>query len=123
MTVLFFIGDVLITLGALIFATAALGLLRFPDAYTRISAVGTAGGLGIIFVVTGAFLHQPNLPDGVKVILIIALQLATSAIGSMAIARSAYLTRSPLFGEHFNDLADPPRPNRASPDFPREKGP
>lgn len=99
-------GDILIIAGALVFVTAALGILRFPDAYTRISAVSTAGGIGIILVVTGALLHQPSIPNAIKVILIIALQLATSAIGSIAIARSAYLTRTPLRRQNYNELTD-----------------
>lgn len=72
---------------------------------TRISAVGAAGGIGIILVVTGALLHQPNLPDAIKVVLIIALQLATSAIGSIAIARSAYLANTPMRRKDYDDLA------------------
>lgn len=108
MTALTITGDIFIIAGALVFATAALGILRFPDAYTRISAVSTAGGVGIILIVTGSLLHQPSIPDTVKVILIIALQLATSAVGSMAIARSAYLTRTPLRRQRYNELAHPP---------------
>jgi multicomponent Na+:H+ antiporter subunit G len=106
MTILTIIGNVLIAAGALVFTTAALGLLRFPDAYTRISAVGTAGGIGIILVVTGALLHQPTIPDVIKVLLIIALQLTTSAIGSIAIARSAYLVRTPLRRSSYNELTE-----------------
>nr|WP_222844481.1 monovalent cation/H(+) antiporter subunit G [Saccharomonospora sp. CUA-673] len=40
------IGDVFIIAGALVFVTAALGIIRFPDAYTRISSLGTAAGSG-----------------------------------------------------------------------------
>ena len=107
-TFLYITGEVLIILGALIFATAALGILRFPDAYTRISAIGTAGGIGIIFIVIGALLHQPTLPDLLKVVLIIALQLATSAIGTMTVARSTFLTRTPMYRPHYNDLNPDP---------------
>lgn len=98
------IGNVLIVLGAVVFATAALGVLRFPDAYTRISAVGTAGGVGISLVLGGAFLIQPSIPDLVKVAVAIALQLVTSAIGSIAIARSAHLSRAPLERIEFDEL-------------------
>lgn len=107
MNALTIIGNIVIVLGALIFATAALGIVRFPDAYTRISAVGTAGGLGTVFVIVGALLLQPSLTDTVKVVLIIILQLATSSIGSIAIARSAYLTRTKLSHARFDDLAPP----------------
>ncbi|CAN3127527.1 cation:proton antiporter [Mycobacterium sp. smrl_JER01] len=101
------IGNITIVLGALVFATAALGLVRFPDAYTRISAVGTAGGIGIVLVVGGALLHQPNFADLVKVLVIVAVQLTTSAVGSMAIARSAYLSHTPVLNLRFDELTQP----------------
>lgn len=100
------VGNITIVLGALVFATAALGLIRFPDPYMRVSAVGTAGGVGIILVVSGALLLDPSIPGLVKVLLIIALQLTTSAVGSIAIARSAYLTRTPLRRCNFDELAE-----------------
>lgn len=99
------LGDVLIMAGALVFATAALGVARFRDAYMRVSAVGSAGGLGIVFVVTGALLLQPSVSNVVKVVLIITIHLITSAVGTMAIARSAYLTGTPLERYAFDELA------------------
>ena len=99
------LGNVLIVAGALVFATAALGVARFRDAYMRVSAVGTAGGLGIVFVVTGALLLQPAVSNVVKVVLIITIHLITSAVGTMAIARSAYLTGTPLERYAFDELA------------------
>lgn len=99
-------GDIMIVGGALVFAIAALGLLRFPDVYTRISAVGTAAGIGIVLVVVGALMHQPTVPDVIKVLVIIALQLITSAVGSIAIARSAYLMDAHIDEFLFDDLAE-----------------
>lgn len=96
MTTLEIAGQIFVVAGALIFLTAALGVVRFPDAYTRISAVGTAGGAGIVLVVIGAFLTIPTAIDGAKVVAILGLQLATSAVGSMAIARAARLTHTPM---------------------------
>ncbi|GIG54987.1 cation:proton antiporter [Demequina activiva] len=106
MSVLEILGQVLIVAGGLVFLTAALGIVRFPDVYTRISAVGTAAGLGIVLVVTGALLMQPGISNAVKVAVIIALQLATSSVGSMAVARSSYLIRTPMRAKAFHELAD-----------------
>lgn len=103
-------GQVLIVAGSLVFLTAALGVVRFPDTYTRVSAVGTAGGIGIVFVVVGALLLQPSMGNGLKVVAIIFLQLATSAIGSMAIARAAYLTRSAMRVGTNDELTEPATP-------------
>lgn len=107
-------GQVLIVAGGLIFLTAALGIIRFPDAYTRVSAVGTAGGIGIVFIVVGAVVLQPSVGNVLKVLAIVFLQLATSAIGSMAIARAAYLTSSPMRVGNRDELTEPATPDYES---------
>lgn len=99
-------GNILFILGALVFATAALGVFRFPDAYTRISAIGTAGGVGIVLVVTGAFFHDPGVGNLIMLLIIIVLQLCSSAVGSIAIARSAYITGTTVEWCHYDELAD-----------------
>lgn len=83
------IGQVLVMLGAAIFATAALGLRRFTDPYSRASAVGTAAGLGVAFVTVGVALTDPDLATIVKVLLAVVLQLLTAAVSAIAIARAA----------------------------------
>lgn len=116
MTFFIILGQVLIVAGGLVFLTAALGLVRFPDPFTRVSAVGTASGIGIVFVVVGAFLLQPQWGDSVKVLAIVFLQLATSAIGSMAIARAAFVTRTPMRMGDQDQLVANPTPEYESPD-------
>ena len=106
MDLLTLIGNITIVIGALIFATAALGVLRFPDAYMRVSAVGTAGGVGIVLIVVGALAIQPSIPNVVKVVLIVVVHLASSAVGTMAIARATYITRTPLEHFEFDELAE-----------------
>jgi multicomponent Na+:H+ antiporter subunit G len=86
------LGEILTLVGAAIFVAAAIGLHRLPDPYPRTSAVATAAGLGIAFIVAGAALVDPSLSNTVKAVIAIVLQLATSAIGGMAIARSAVLS-------------------------------
>ena len=100
------IGNVFILAGVLIFSIAAIGLFKFTDTYQRISAVGTAAGLGISVLVIGVFILAPSWQNFIKLLIILFLQLATSSIGSMAIARSAYLTGSPLRPGHFDHLAE-----------------
>lgn len=115
MTFFTILGQVLIVTGGLIVLSAALGVVRFPDVYTRVSAVGTASGIGIVFVVVGALLLQPDLGDGLKVLAVVFLQLATSAIGSMAIARAAYLTGTPMRLGHEDELARTATPDHERP--------
>lgn len=83
------IGEILAVVGAAIFVAAAIGLRRFRDPYSRISAVATAAGLGVAFVTVGAVLIDPQINNIVKVILAVALQLLTSAVAAIVIARAA----------------------------------
>ncbi|GAA4109178.1 monovalent cation/H(+) antiporter subunit G [Enteractinococcus coprophilus] len=99
-------ANVIILVGLLVFAVAAIGLFKFRDVYTRISAVGTAAGLGISLVIVGVFLMAPSWPNFIKLLIIVFLQLATSSIGTMAIARSAYLTGSTMQPGYFDHLAE-----------------
>ena len=106
------IGAVAIVLGAMVFVTGALALLKFPDAYTHVSAVGTAGGIGLVLIVGGVLLHEFSGMNAALVLLIIAAQLLTSAVGSMELARSSYIAGSPLRRVYFNELEDDTRARR-----------
>lgn len=92
MTALTFTGNIAILVGSAIFVLAAVGLLRFRDVYSRISAVATAGGLGVVLVCGGAALLQPAVDSFVKVAVAIVLQLLTSAVGAIVISRAAVLS-------------------------------
>ncbi|MFG1635593.1 cation:proton antiporter [Pseudonocardia alni] len=85
-------GQVLTVAGALVLLLAAVGLLRFGDVYMRASAVATATGGGITLVLVGSFLVSPGVADGLMVLLAVGLQLVTSAVGGVLLARSAVQT-------------------------------
>lgn len=104
--VLHLLANTVIVVGVVVFAVAAVGLFKFRDVFTRISAVGTAAGLGISLVIIGVFLMAPSWPNFLKLLIIIFLQLATSSIGTMAIARAAYLTGSQMQPGYFDHLAE-----------------
>lgn len=90
-------GQVLMVLGAVLFAVSALGMVRLPDLYTKSSGVATSSGLGISLVITGVFLLVPSWDTLPKLIAAVALQLITAAVGEMAIARAAYLVGTPVY--------------------------
>lgn len=106
MDTLALIGEIILLAGALLFASAGIGIIRYPDAYTRVSAVGTAGGLGISLVIIGAFLTRPSWWGALVVAAIIFLHLATSSIGTSATARAAYLVGTPMRLWSYNELKD-----------------
>jgi len=88
------VGSVFLVLGALVIASAALGLLKLPDVYTRTSAVGTAAGLGVAFMIVGVIVLDFSALTLLKGILAIVAQLVTSAVGSYVLARASYMTGS-----------------------------
>jgi multicomponent Na+:H+ antiporter subunit G len=93
-TVITLVGSAFLILGALIMASAAIGLIRLPDVYTRTSAVGTAAGLGVALMVVGVVVLDFSVLNLVKGIIAIIAQLLTSAIGSFVLARASYMTGS-----------------------------
>jgi multicomponent Na+:H+ antiporter subunit G len=88
------LGSAILILGAVIIASAAIGLLTLPDVYTRTSAVGTAAGLGVALMIVGVVVLDFSALTLVKGIIAIIAQLLTSAIGSFVLARASYMTGS-----------------------------
>lgn len=88
------VGSALLILGAVIILSAAIGLVRLPDLYTRTSAIGTAAGLGVALMIVGVVVVDFSWLNLLKGALAVVAQLVTSAVGSFALARSGYLTGS-----------------------------
>ena len=79
----------LLIVGAFFYAAGTLGLLRFPDVYSRLHALTKADNLGLGFVLLGLALQAESIAVGLKLLLIWPLALAASAGVSYAIARRA----------------------------------
>lgn len=98
-------GMVFIFLGIGTIIVAGVGLFRLPDLYLRASAIGTSAGLGVASIVIGTLLMDFSGLNLIKASIAIVAQLLTSAVGSMAIARSGYLNGSlPAPITHTDDL-------------------
>lgn len=83
------ISAALLIVGAFFYAAGTLGLLRFPDVYSRLHALAKADNLGLGFVLLGLALQAESIAAGLKLLLIWPLALAASAGVSYAIARRA----------------------------------
>ncbi len=84
-----FLSAVLLILGAGFYLAGTVGLLRFPDVYTRLHALTKADNLGLGCVILGLVLQTQSLATILKLLLIWLLVLAASATVSFAIARRA----------------------------------
>lgn len=81
---------VLIAAGAVFFLAGTVGLLRFPDALTRLHALTKADNLGVGLIVLGLLPQAGGWANALKMILIWLLVLLASAVASQLIARVAH---------------------------------
>ncbi|GGC69749.1 monovalent cation/H(+) antiporter subunit G [Chelatococcus reniformis] len=88
------IGSLFILAGAVFLFSAGLGLLRMPDAYTRIQAGTKATTLGNMLVLAGLAFYHPGWIF--KLILVIYFVLMTNPVSSHALSRAAYRIRTPM---------------------------
>lgn len=83
------ISSALLLAGAFFYAAGTVGLLRFPDVYSRLHALAKADNLGLGLLLLGLALRAESIAAGLKLMLIWPLVLAASAGVSYAIARRA----------------------------------
>ena len=79
--------------GAFFFLAGTAGLLRFPDAYTRLHALTKADNLGLGLIVVGLLPQVDGVAGGLKLVFIWLLVLLSGGTASQLIARA--LRKSP----------------------------
>ncbi|MEZ4415689.1 MAG: monovalent cation/H(+) antiporter subunit G [Gemmatimonadota bacterium] len=82
---------VLVGIGMVFFLAGLVGLLRFPDVFTRIHALTKADTLGLGCVALGVGLLQTSLVSGLRVLLIWTLIALASGANGHFLCRAAYL--------------------------------
>jgi len=80
----------LLIVGAFFFFSGTVGLLRFPDVYSRLHALAKADNLGLGCVLLALALQTESIAAALKLLLIWPLVLAASAGVGFAIARRAH---------------------------------
>jgi multicomponent Na+:H+ antiporter subunit G len=80
---------VAISAGAFFYLAGTVGLLRFPDAYTRLHALTKADNLGLALVLVGLLPHLDGVLSALKLVLVWLLVMLSSSAVSQLIARSA----------------------------------
>lgn len=76
-------------LGLFFFIAGTVGMLRFPDVYTRLHAVTKADTLGLGLICLSVALHRGDSLTAIKLLLVWLLVLFASALLSHLIAASA----------------------------------
>lgn len=85
------VGGVMVVAGALIGLIGSIGVVRFPDFYTRLHPAGKTDTLAQGLVLLGVCVMAPDLFTALKLVLMSAILLITSPTGTFALARAAYV--------------------------------
>ena len=85
-----------VSAGAFFFLAGSVGLLRFPDALSRLHALTKADNLGLGLVMLGILPRAGGLLAALKLVFVWLLVLFASAMVSQLIARVARRGGSPL---------------------------
>lgn len=86
MTVL---GAILILVGAVFCLLAAVGMLRFPDFYTRVHAASKAGVLGTGAILLGTALASADIGAALRVLVGLAFLIVSAPVAAHLLARAA----------------------------------
>lgn len=84
-----------IFLGCFFCLTAALGVLRFPDFYSRMHSAGKVSTFGVGFFLLALVAKYPQQDVLIKSMLCLAFIFLTAPLASHILMRAAYLLKTP----------------------------
>lgn len=92
-------------IGSLVILLSALGVVKMPDIYLRMSATAKAATLGIsiILITTGFYFGTTEIMS--RTILIVIFLMITAPVASHLLGRAAYKNKLPLWNTKRDDLA------------------
>lgn len=93
---------------------AGLGLLRFPDLFSRMHAATKPATLGLLLICGGAALRLDG-GDAVKLLLVAAFQFVTAPVAAHLVARAGHRSGvGDRRGLVIDELASKDEPDRGS---------
>ena len=81
-------------LGAVLSLAAGVGLLRFPDALSRLHAATKPQVFGLIFIVVAMTISTRSLPVLFALVPVVLFQMLTAPIAAHMIGRAGYRTKN-----------------------------
>lgn len=84
------IGGGLLLAGSALIALGAIGLVRFPDVFTRMHAATKAATVGVIATTTAASIEAGALGGALILLIVVALLFLSGPLGMSLLARAAY---------------------------------
>jgi multicomponent Na+:H+ antiporter subunit G len=93
----------LVLAGAAFMMIAAVGLLRLPDLYMRMSATTKAATLGVGMILVAAAIFFDDIAVGSRALATIVFLLLTAPVAAHMIGRAAYFDGVPLWSKSIVD--------------------
>ncbi len=101
------LSSIFLLLGTLLILLSALGILKMPDLYTRMSATTKASTLGIGLVLTGTVIYWQDFGIASRAFAIIFFLFLTAPVAAHIIGRAAYFGKVPLWEKtRINELKE-----------------
>jgi multicomponent Na+:H+ antiporter subunit G len=97
------ISGILLITGAAFVLLAAIGLLRMPDLFLRLSATSKAATLGVGLVLLATVSHFDDISITSRAIAVIVFVLMTIPVAAHMIGRAAYFNGTPLWNGTLRD--------------------
>lgn len=98
---------ILLCLGSAFMLLGAVGVFRFPDIYSRVQASAKAATLGVSLMILALAIHFADFGITVSALLVIGFFCLTAPVAGHMIARAAYFTGVPLWGDRItNELGN-----------------
>jgi len=94
---------ILSTLGAIFILLAAVGFLRMPDSYLRISVTTKAVTLGVGLLLASAAIYFDDLSVTSRVMAIILFIILTAPVGGHLIGRASYFVGNKMWDKSVMD--------------------
>lgn len=94
---------ILVSLGTLFVLLAAIGLVRMPDLYLRISVTTKAATLGIGLILASAAVFFSETSVTTRILAIIFFILLTAPVGAHLLGRASYFIGIPMWKKSVMD--------------------
>jgi multicomponent Na+:H+ antiporter subunit G len=90
------LAAVAVVLGAMMGLLSAIGIVRMPDTYIRLSVASKASSLGIALLMIGVAAHFDELAVTIRALLVVVFLFLTAPVAAHVIGRAAYIAGVPL---------------------------
>lgn len=96
------ISGVLLAAGSLFVLSGGVGLLRFPDFYTRTHAAGITDSAGAGLIIAGLLVQNTHWEAAVRLLIILLFLMLTGPTATHTLAQAARRDGVPLWREGGN---------------------